>query len=232
MNSSMKKDRKTIHISEFIACFVLLQNIWSISMLVAIISFVILVISYFIISLRHLSRSIIIITGLLQIFITPLDYQGYVLVLCGTYMILNSPIIKYRYFVLSFSIFSILFIIQLLGIIQRSDSHFSTISKILQYDILIIVLAYMFLSKCIWINPKKGTFSPNNISVNWSLDRDLELLKLVWSGKSTKEISYVLNISHGTVRTNLSRLYKKFNVPCLTKLYSIQFTHHIIWKVK
>ena len=83
------------------------------------------------------------------------------------------------------------------------------------------LLAIGFLVLGIWVGarlfrraPAAQTFEPNSRAQE-SLGisgRELEVLELLASGKSNKEISAKLNVSPNTVKTHVSRLYEKLEV--------------------
>jgi len=47
-------------------------------------------------------------------------------------------------------------------------------------------------------------------------DRDLQLLRLVFQGRSNKEIAEAMDFTHGTVRVYVSQLFKRIGVKSRT----------------
>jgi DNA-binding CsgD family transcriptional regulator len=83
------------------------------------------------------------------------------------------------------------------------------------------LLAIGFMVLGIWVGarlfrrgPASQVFEPNTraretLGIS---ERELEVLELLASGKSNKEISSSLNVSPNTVKTHVSKLYEKLEV--------------------
>lgn len=87
-------------------------------------------------------------------------------------------------------------------------------------EIYIALLAIIFIAIGIWVGrgltppPKPAIFERNDVAIR-SLGltaREQEILQLLASGQSNKEMARVLNISPNTVKTHVARLYEKLSV--------------------
>ncbi|MGH6615837.1 response regulator transcription factor [Sphingomonas sp.] len=87
-------------------------------------------------------------------------------------------------------------------------------------DIYVVLLAGGFVSLGLWAGqkltprPAGGPFVRNDAAIR-SLGltaRECEIMALLASGRSNKEMARVLNISPNTVKTHVARLYEKLGV--------------------
>src|SRR5262245_51633506 len=85
-------------------------------------------------------------------------------------------------------------------------------------ELYVGLIAIGFMAFGIWVGghlfrrtPPPATFEPNTRAQETLgiSGRELEVLELLASGKSNKEISSKLNVSPNTVKTHVSKLYEK-----------------------
>jgi DNA-binding CsgD family transcriptional regulator len=103
-----------------------------------------------------------------------------------------------------------------IGVLQWMEFQF--IARTHPVEIYVVLLAIGFLALGVWVGarlfrraPAPATFQPNT-RVQETLgisERELEVLELLASGKSNKEISAKLNVSPNTVKTHVAKLYGK-----------------------
>jgi DNA-binding CsgD family transcriptional regulator len=104
------------------------------------------------------------------------------------------------------------------GIAVLQWMEFQFIARTHPVEIYIVLLAVGFMALGIWVGarlfrrqPAPQVFEPNTraretLGIS---ERELEVLELLASGKSNKEISVKLNVSPNTVKTHVSRLFEK-----------------------
>jgi DNA-binding CsgD family transcriptional regulator len=87
-------------------------------------------------------------------------------------------------------------------------------------EIYVVLIAVGFIGLGLWAGgrltpaPARGTFERNEAAIR-SLGltaRECEILELLASGQSNKELARTLGISPNTVKTHLARLYEKLDV--------------------
>jgi DNA-binding CsgD family transcriptional regulator len=92
--------------------------------------------------------------------------------------------------------------------------------RVLSAEIYIVLLAVGFLGLGIWAGrrltsrPVAGPFERNQAAIR-SLGltgRECEILELLATGQSNKEVARSLGISPNTVKTHVARLYEKLEV--------------------
>ena len=98
--------------------------------------------------------------------------------------------------------------------------QYSYAVRLFSTDIYIAVLALGFISLGLWAGtkltprPAGGTFQRNDAAIR-SLGlspRECEILGLLASGQSNKEMARALSISPNTVKTHVARVYEKLAV--------------------
>jgi DNA-binding CsgD family transcriptional regulator len=98
--------------------------------------------------------------------------------------------------------------------------QYSYAVKLFSTDIYIALLAIGFISLGLWAGTKltprpAGTVFQRNDAAIRSLGltaRECEILALLASGQSNKEMARVLGISPNTVKTHVARVYEKLEV--------------------
>jgi DNA-binding CsgD family transcriptional regulator len=106
-----------------------------------------------------------------------------------------------------------------IAVLQWMEVQF--IARTHSLEIYLFLLAVGFMAFGVWIGsrlfrktPVSQPFEPN-IKVQETLgisEREREVLELLASGKSNKEISASLSVSPNTVKTHVARLYEKLEV--------------------
>jgi DNA-binding CsgD family transcriptional regulator len=98
--------------------------------------------------------------------------------------------------------------------------QYSYAIRVFSTDLYIALLAVGFISLGLWAGtkltprPAGGTFQRNDAAIR-SLGlttRECEILALLASGQSNKEMARVLGISPNTVKTHIARVYEKLEV--------------------
>lgn len=107
-----------------------------------------------------------------------------------------------------------------LGAIALQWLQYSYAVRLFSTDIYIAVLALGFISLGLWAGtkltprPADGPFRRNDAAIR-SLGlspRECEILGLLASGQSNKEMARALSISPNTVKTHVARVYEKLEV--------------------
>jgi DNA-binding CsgD family transcriptional regulator len=103
-----------------------------------------------------------------------------------------------------------------IGVLQWMEFQF--IARTHPVEIYVVLLAIGFLALGVWVGarlfrraPARAAFEPNTRAQETLgiSERELEVLELLASGKSNKEISAKLNVSPNTVKTHVAKLYGK-----------------------
>jgi DNA-binding CsgD family transcriptional regulator len=104
------------------------------------------------------------------------------------------------------------------GLLQWLEYRYVT--RVFSTEIYIALLAAGFAGLGLWAGrrltpaPAAGTFERNEAAIR-SLGltaRECEILEMLASGQSNKELARTLGISPNTVKTHLARLYEKLEV--------------------
>lgn len=94
------------------------------------------------------------------------------------------------------------------------------VTKVFSTEIYIVLLAVGFIALGIWAGrqltprPARAAFERNDAAIR-SLGltaRECEILELLASGQSNKEMARTLGISPHTIKTHVARLYEKLEV--------------------
>ncbi len=103
-----------------------------------------------------------------------------------------------------------------IGVLQWMEFQF--IARTHPVEIYVVLLAIGFLALGVWVGarlfrraPAPAAFEPNTRAQETLgiSERELEVLELLASGRSNKEISAKLNVSPNTVKTHVAKLYGK-----------------------
>ncbi|HEX8573506.1 MAG TPA: response regulator transcription factor [Allosphingosinicella sp.] len=94
------------------------------------------------------------------------------------------------------------------------------LARVFSTEIYVALIAALFVGLGLWVGrrltpaPAAGPFERNAAAIR-SLGltaRECEILELLASGQSNKELARTLGISPNTVKTHLARLYEKLEV--------------------
>lgn len=107
------------------------------------------------------------------------------------------------------------------------------VSRTFSTEIYIVLLAAGFISLGLWVGyrltprPRAPDFTRNDAAIRalGLTPRECEILELLASGQSIKEMARALKISPNTVKTHVARVYEKLDVsrrvPALDKARSL-----------
>ncbi len=226
---SEEKYRKTFFFLEGIAFLILFQAFWTDLRLETIVPLGCMILGYKLDAVRRLSWFVMVLFSLFLIFLKPDSIDGYILGLCGVYILFNTSIFNARLLPFSVLILAALFLVQVFSVALSFRGNDLVFPRVIAIDTIIAILTVIFRSKFMGIVPREAALPVLLISGEKYSEREIALLKLVWEGKSAKEIASDFELSDGTVRTLLSRLYARVGVLGMKELYSLQYSHKIEW---
>lgn len=226
-----RRYRKTFFFLEGLAFLILFQTFWTGFRLETLLPLASLIIGYKVEPVRRATWFLLVLFSFYLIFLNPTAIDGYILGLCGVYILFNTSIFRTRQFLFSVSILTLLFVVQVVAVIVTLDRNSGNLilPKVIVIDSILAILSVAFRAKFLGIVPREVELPPLRISGEDYSDREIAMLKLVWEGKTAKEIAIELKLSDGTIRKLLSRIYPKINVLGMKELYSLQYSHKIEW---
>ena len=127
---------------------------------------------------------------------------------------------KKTVFVFSALIVSLLLLFQL--------GEYSFLSGSTSFEIIISIIALIFLGIGLYINKRKNQLQPSTASINYQKikvlgisDREYEVLLEIAQGLSNKEIGDKLHVSESTIKTHVSNLLVKLDAKRRTQAVQI-----------
>lgn len=178
-------------------------------------------------SLRHVAWLTIFASGLGSLVLRLPQPDGIPLILIGAFLIFDSGWIRQHRVAKTVGIGLLILGAQALTLVVQPGTGVTDLLYWGLVDALLAVLALTFREELFGpMIDDRPSLCVENLGLT---PRELQIIHLVWGGETPKQIAGFLDISDGSVRMNLSRIYAKVGVPGLRELSQLVHTHRVQW---
>lgn len=163
--------------------------------------------------------------GFVSIAFAPGSGTGPICLVASAFAMIHSGMFPARRSPLFLAFFAVLILLQGFSVTFHLDQWLWVVGSSVLADSILFYLVVRFRDYL--LDGLYGEKPELNLSSLTMTERETQTLHLFWGGQNCKEIATTLSVSVGTVRKDLSSLYRKFRVPGGKELFVLSFTHDV-----